>query len=235
MQPGDHVCRICWEAGSTANPLLSTCGCKGTQEFAHGPCLAAWRQQCRSVANMHHADHCAVCKERYTAQPEAFSKLRSAIIALTRHASTMVPDRLTLWDVPRAVLLAHAGLNTLANGFRGATRGLGLGAKVAKSLAAVIIAAAPHIGFLAALFPALTQRIIYWFTLAAVHALAMEVLLSGATGFAAGAVYGMGQALLNPVVSAAHLTARGGSVINTAVMAALSKADVLLKCMHMIR
>lgn len=235
MQPKDRVCRICWDVGTASNPLLSPCGCKGSLEHIHGPCLAAWRQQCRAVGNTHHAQHCAVCKEPYSVQSDALNTLRSAIITLTRHVSALVPTKLTLWDVPRAVLLAHAGVHTLTNGFKGASRGLGLGAKLAKSLAALVIAAAPRIGFLAALFPVLTQRIIYWFTVAVVQALALEVLLAGATGFAAGAVYGMGQALLNPISSAATLSSRGGSVINNTVMVALSKADVLLKAMLVIR
>lgn len=232
MQPKGHVCRICWDAGSASNPLISPCGCKGTLEFIHGPCLAAWRQQCRAVGNTQHADHCAVCKERYTVQPEVFGRLRSAIIALARHATTLAPTKVSLWDVPRAVLLAHAGLHTATNGLQGASRGLSVGANLAKSLAALILAAAPHVSFLAALFPSLTQRIIYWFSIAAVSALAMEVLLAGAAGFAAGAVCCMGQALLNPISSAANLAAKGGSFVNNAVMFALSRADGLLKSGH---
>jgi hypothetical protein len=59
----ERSCRFCFEATITlANPLVSPCECKGSQQFIHLYCLNRWRQQNPSTNMI----NCFVCKTPYT-------------------------------------------------------------------------------------------------------------------------------------------------------------------------
>ena len=56
-----HECYICYEAGTTDNPLINPCQCTGSVKYVHLNCLQRWIQpEGTSAVNT----HCSICKAR---------------------------------------------------------------------------------------------------------------------------------------------------------------------------
>lgn len=221
-QEPEACCRICWSP-AFAEPgmeLLQPCACRGTQQHVHDCCLSAWRQQCLAVGDTHLSNHCAVCKHRYDASSTRQAlgcKLYRVLAVIKKHAARITnpeTSKLTAWDAPKTL----AAVRAISGG--------AMGAQVANRIVQLILSVAPEIGFLAAVFPKLTQPFLYMGAIVAALGLLSEVLLAGAAGFAADVVYGLGNSLLG---------SQGCQALNAALSAVLGRADMLLKAMHLVR
>lgn len=68
--PGERVCRICFESELENNPIITPCECSGTMKFIHEECLKKW---ILSKTREPESFHCDVCK--YPIKMELKAKL----------------------------------------------------------------------------------------------------------------------------------------------------------------
>ena len=94
------ICRICHDAASEAEPLLSLCRCKGDTQWVHLSCLREWirspeplKANFRALKLLQRALMCEICRTLYVSNPavylpELFADEYSALpIALVRVTS----------------------------------------------------------------------------------------------------------------------------------------------------
>ena len=57
----ERCCRVCYEEGTRAAPLLSPCACRGSQSYVHVDCLRRWHRHCGCPAQL----TCPTCYQTY--------------------------------------------------------------------------------------------------------------------------------------------------------------------------
>jgi len=75
----DKLCRVCYDAGSEANPLIAPCRCTGDTQFIHTQCLQSWvrarmpqdTQANAAVIRLPNAAYmCEICRGSFLANPQ---------------------------------------------------------------------------------------------------------------------------------------------------------------------
>lgn len=82
------TCRICYEEGTVAMPLVSPCDCKGSVEFQHKHCLTQWIETSLM-------ENCELCKVKYDSVAFSLEVIPAYHPLLTR-LSTRAPLVLAL-------------------------------------------------------------------------------------------------------------------------------------------
>jgi len=88
-----NICRICYEEGTSTNPLATACSCKGSIGFLHKQCLQTW-------LHISLNQYCELCKTIYTIDEISFEILFTPspnLLWLSRHSFLLYIDFMLIY------------------------------------------------------------------------------------------------------------------------------------------